>query len=95
MLPRGNFLLFSINIFQTTSRLIETMPQSSRPSKGETGLPPPDMETVKRLNEVATSKLSEIVRRSAGGEAGWQGYDEAEVIAAKELLNRDSASITR
>jgi ER membrane protein complex subunit 2 len=53
------------------------------------------METVKRLNEVATSKLSEIIRRSAGGEAGWQGYNKAEVITAKELLNRDSAPITR
>jgi hypothetical protein len=53
------------------------------------------METVTRLNEVATAKLSEIVRKSAGGEVGWQGYDEAEVIAAKEVLNRDAASITR
>ena len=70
-------------------------PQSTRQSKGDTGLPPPSIETVKRLNEVATSKLAEIVRKSAGGEAGWQGYDEGEVIAAKELLNRDSVSITR
>jgi ER membrane protein complex subunit 2 len=53
------------------------------------------METVMRLNEVATSKLSEIVRKSAGGEAGWQGYDEAEVIVAKELLSRDATTITR
>lgn len=84
----------NINSFQTTNRLLEAT-QPPRQTKGDASLPPPDKDTVKRLNEVATAKLSEIVRRSAGGEAGWQGYDEAEVIAAKELLNRDSASIVR
>jgi hypothetical protein len=38
---------------------------------------------VERLNETATAKLSEIVRRSTAGEAGYKGYDEAEIIAAK------------
>lgn len=80
---------------QTSSRLIQSGPQNTRQSKGDTGLPPPSLETLQRLNQVATSKLSEIVRKSAGGEVGWEGYDEAEVIAAKELLNRDSASIVR
>jgi hypothetical protein len=50
---------------------------------------------VERLNEAATSKLAEIIRRNASGEAGWQGYDEAEIIAAKELLDRQSAPIIR
>ncbi len=50
---------------------------------------------MERLNETATAKLSEIVRRSVGGEAGWEGYDEAEVIAAKALLNSDAEKITR
>jgi hypothetical protein len=58
-------------------------------------LPTPDLKTVERLNETATAKLSEIVRRSVGGEAGWEGYDEAEVIAAKALLNSDAEKITR
>jgi hypothetical protein len=44
---------------------------------------------VERLNETATAKLSEILRKSVGGEAGYDGYDQAELIAAKELLNRE------
>jgi len=55
----------------------------------------PDLKAVERLHETATAKLSEIVRRSAAGEAGWEGYDKAEVIAARELLNRDTSNITR
>ncbi len=50
---------------------------------------------MERLNETATAKLSEIVRRSVGGEAGWEGYDKAELIAAKALLNSDAEKITR
>jgi hypothetical protein len=50
---------------------------------------------VERLNELATAKLSEIVRRNTSGEAGWEGYEKAEIIAAQELLNRDAAPITR
>jgi hypothetical protein len=80
---------------QTSSRLLKKLPQASRQSKLDSGLPSPDIKIVERLNETATAKLSEIVRRSAGGESGWEGYDKAEVIAARELLNRDSSSITR
>lgn len=67
----------------------------SRQSKSDTGLPPPDIKSVERLNELATAKLSEIVRRNTSGEAGWEGYEKAEIIAAQELLNRDAAPITR
>ncbi|KAF4624882.1 hypothetical protein G7Y89_g13287 [Cudoniella acicularis] len=79
----------------TTSRLLTTLPQTSRQSKSDTGLPPPDIKSVERLNELATAKLSEIVRRNVSGEAGWGGYDKADIIAAQELLNRDSTPITR
>lgn len=44
---------------------------------------------------MATSKLGEIVRRSASGEKGWDGYDAAEIIAARELLDRDAQSVAR
>lgn len=50
---------------------------------------------MERLNETATAKLSEIVRKSTAREAGWEGYDNAEIIAAKELLNREVKPITR
>ncbi|KAF1994484.1 hypothetical protein P154DRAFT_581779, partial [Amniculicola lignicola CBS 123094] len=50
---------------------------------------PPKLETVKKLEELATTKLGEIVRNYASGKKGWTGYDEAEVIAARELLDRE------
>jgi tetratricopeptide (TPR) repeat protein len=56
---------------------------------------PPRLSTVQKLEEIATSKLAEIVRRYGAGEKGWTGYDEAEVIAARELLDRDGKGIVR
>jgi hypothetical protein len=35
------------------------------------------------------------VRRSKSGEKNWNGYSEAELIAAQELLNRDAQSVAR
>jgi hypothetical protein len=66
-----------------------------RQSRSEDGTSPPDVKTVQLLNQTATAKLSEIVRRSVSGENGWQGYDSAELIAARELLDRDTNSIVR
>jgi hypothetical protein len=51
--------------------------------------PLPKLESVKKLEEIATSKLAEIVRQFGSGNKTWAGLDEAEVIAAKELLNRE------
>ncbi|RDL41394.1 Uncharacterized protein BP5553_01373 [Venustampulla echinocandica] len=79
----------------TTSRLLTTPPASSRQSKADTGLPAPEVKAVERLSELATAKLSEIVRRNVNGEAGWEGYDKADIIAAQELLNREAKPITR
>lgn len=53
------------------------------------------MQTTEKLNEVATAKLAEIVRRSKSGEKGWDGYSEAELIAAHELLSRDGEKVVR
>lgn len=58
-------------------------------------LAPPSIDSVKKLSELATSKLAEITRRSASGEKGWDGYSEAELIAARELLDRDTQKIAR
>jgi len=63
---------------------------SSRRNADDDDLPPPTLESVKKLEEIATSKLAEIVRQYSSGNAAWQGYNEAEVIAARELLDRDS-----
>ncbi len=55
----------------------------------------PDTATVERLNEMATAKLSEIVRRSTAQEQHWQGYDASEIAAARELLSKESPGIVR
>lgn len=52
----------------------------------------PEYSTVERLNELATAKLTEIVRRSSAKERGWRGYEEAEVAAARELLSKDATT---
>jgi hypothetical protein len=74
---------------------LATVPQASRQSKSDSGLPLPDLKTVDRLNETATAKLSEIVRCNVSGESGWGGYEKAEVIAAKALLDSGAAKNVR
>ncbi|KAA8575364.1 hypothetical protein EYC84_004536 [Monilinia fructicola] len=58
-------------------------PPTNRSTKSDTTLPLPDTSTIEKLNETATSKLAEIVRRSAAKEPGWEGYDEASLIATQ------------
>ncbi|KAI1391174.1 tetratricopeptide [Hypoxylon trugodes] len=68
----------------------------SSPSQGDSdGFAVPDSATLSRLDELATEKLAEIVRRSSAGEKGWQGYDEAEIKAARALLENDSSDLIR
>lgn len=55
----------------------------------------PTTSTVEKLNELATVKLSEIVRRYTAKERQWRGYDEAEVAAARELLSKDTSQTER
>ncbi|KAI0472004.1 tetratricopeptide [Xylariaceae sp. FL0804] len=55
----------------------------------------PDSATLKKLDEVATEKLSEIVRRYSAGEKAWQGYDQAEIAAVRQLLQGDSGPTIR
>jgi hypothetical protein len=52
-------------------------------------LSPPATETIEKLDELATEKLVEITRRYSAGESGWQGYDEAEIAAAKDLIKKE------
>jgi ER membrane protein complex subunit 2 len=66
---------------------------SSDPIAGD--LAPPSVESVKKLNELATAKLAEIVRKASAGDQGWDGYNEAEVKAARELIDRDTQKIER
>ncbi|OTB16884.1 hypothetical protein K445DRAFT_57831 [Daldinia sp. EC12] len=79
----------------TTKELLSD-PSKLTPSRATSdGFALPDVVTLGKLDELATEKLAEIVRRNSAGEKGWQGYDKAEVKAAKELLEGDTAAITR
>jgi len=81
----------------TTNRLIPLLPtSSSKTSKSsDSELPPPTLKTTEKLNEAATAKLSEFIRRSKSGDKAWDGYSEAELIAAHELLSRDAQNVAR
>lgn len=55
----------------------------------------PSTATIEKLDEKATEKLSEIVRRGTANEKGWSGYDETELTAAQELLSEESFGFVR
>ena len=55
----------------------------------------PEQSKVEKLNQVATGKLAEIVRRNTAGDAQWQGYDAAEIAAAKELVEKAKSDVVR
>lgn len=55
----------------------------------------PDAATLRQLDGLATEKLAEITRRFSAGERSWLGYDEAEIAAAKDLLEKDAGATIR
>lgn len=76
-----------------TSRLLRNPPAQTSKSVKATDLDEfqlPSQATVEKLNELATAKLSEIVRRFSAGESHWSGYDREEIAAARELLAGDA-----
>ena len=89
----NNYLRGYYGLKLTSKKLLGVLPQVSR-SRDTTDsaygdLPLPSEDTVKKLEALATEKLSEIVRKGAKSEKGWDGYEEAELIAARALLDRD------
>ncbi|KAK9773820.1 hypothetical protein AB5N19_13885 [Seiridium cardinale] len=78
----------------TTKQLLSE-PQKTTKQSDDDGLSSPDAATLRQLDELATGKLAEITRKFSAGERGWQGYDEAEIAAAKELLEKDSGATIR
>ncbi|KAI8965677.1 TPR-like protein [Daldinia sp. FL1419] len=78
-----------------TKQLLSDPSKVSQSRTSPEGFAIPDPATLSKLDEMATEKLAEIVRRNSAGEKGWQGYDEAEVKAAKELLDSDTAAVIR
>lgn len=77
-----------------TRKLLQEPPKAAKQSNDD-DLPLPNAATLQRLDELATEKLAEITRKFAAGEKGWQGYDEAEIVAAKALLEEDSSAVPR
>ncbi|RYO81594.1 hypothetical protein DL764_009736 [Monosporascus ibericus] len=73
----------------TTSQLLNDPPKASRQQDSD-GFNVPEPTTLQKLDAVATEKLAEIVRQNSAGKKGWQGYDQAEVAAARELLEDKS-----
>ncbi|CCC08864.1 unnamed protein product [Sordaria macrospora k-hell] len=71
----------------TTRLLKEQTKQAKQTHDGEFTLP--DFKKIERLDELATAKLSEIVRHSTLKDRGWRGYDEREVAVARELLSQN------
>ncbi|CAD6503209.1 BgTH12-02877 [Blumeria graminis f. sp. triticale] len=51
-----------------------------------------DRKKIERLNVMATSKLSDIIRTGSSDETGNLGYDAIELSAVKNLLSQDSDS---
>nr|XP_036583001.1 tetratricopeptide repeat domain-containing protein [Colletotrichum truncatum]KAF6791897.1 tetratricopeptide repeat domain-containing protein [Colletotrichum truncatum] len=77
-----------------TNKLLKEPSKPSRQAdSGDWALP--ETSTVQKLNEAATQKLAEIVRRNGAKERLWQGYDEAEIAAARDLLSKESAELVR
>ncbi|KAI7055106.1 hypothetical protein KC352_g44662 [Hortaea werneckii] len=84
----------------TTGSLLVTLEGAAKPQKSSsdpvTGdLAPPSIESVRKLNQAATAKLGEMIRRVGSGEKGWDGYNEAEIKAARELLEKGAQKIER
>jgi hypothetical protein len=55
----------------------------------------PPQATLEKLNELATKKLAEIVRRNSAKDPEWRGYDPAEVEAARRLLDESAAKVAK
>jgi hypothetical protein len=76
---------------QTTDKLLAEMGKTKKLPESEGFIP--ERRTIERLNEAATEKLAEIVRRHGAGEKLWHGYNPGEVAAARALLSQ-SAPVT-
>ncbi|KAI2643658.1 tetratricopeptide [Xylaria nigripes] len=90
-----NYLRGLYGLKLTVQQLLsEPLPKVPKQTESE-DWPVPERSTLLKLDELATEKLAEIVRRSSAGEKDWQGYDEAELAAARKLLESSSTATVR
>ena len=93
-----NYLRGYYGLLLTTQKLLVVISNASKGhSKDDTynDLALPTEGTVQALNEMATAKLGEIVRRGSAHERGWDGFDAAEMQAARELIDSTSNTAPR
>lgn len=77
----------------TSDKLVGLLGESGKKASGDASLP--SVSTVKKLNELAVSKLADIIRRAASGDKGWDGYSRAELEAARQLIEQNTQKIER
>ncbi|KAJ6438680.1 kinetoplast-associated protein KAP [Purpureocillium lavendulum] len=77
----------------TTDKLLSGAAKEKR--RESEGFSLPEQATIEKLNQAATDKLGEIVRRHGAQERLWQGYDAGEVAAARELLAKTAPEVIR
>lgn len=83
-----------LNAFQVTSKALKEPSLISKPIDQES-FAFPSRGTLEKLDEKATEKLSEIVRRNGAKEKGWCGYEESEVAAARDLLSKALGNVVK
>lgn len=84
-----NYLRGYYGLKLASKELMDVLPKAGDAA----GLPTP--EQAENLNELATLKLWEIVKRGFREDRGWEGNDQAELIATRELLDRDELDILK
>ncbi|KAI1754397.1 tetratricopeptide [Xylaria castorea] len=90
-----NYLRGYYGLKLTTRQLLsEVVPKASRQTETEEWVVPTSI-TLRKLDELATEKLAEIIRHNSAGEKDWQGYSEAEIAAARKLLEPQDTAVVR
>ncbi|KAF2671413.1 tetratricopeptide repeat domain-containing protein [Microthyrium microscopicum] len=93
-----NYLRGYYGLHLTAQKLVKLIPDASKASTKDDAyndVALPTEGTVQALNEMAVDKLGEIVRKGSAKEQGWDGYDTAELQAARELLDQGTAKVDR
>ncbi|KPM41672.1 hypothetical protein AK830_g4905 [Neonectria ditissima] len=79
---------------KVTDKLLSEPAKPKKQTESD-GFSLPEQETIEKLNQAATKKLAEIVRRHGAQEPLWQGYNADEIAAAKALLDKSSSNVIR
>ncbi|KAL9131870.1 MAG: hypothetical protein Q9217_000316 [Psora testacea] len=76
----------------TSDRLLSTIDSGAKKTPTSTGteLPIPSIETIRKLNQQATARLAEAVRRGEGA-----GYDKVDLVAARALLGQQAPTTNK